>query len=185
MPDRSKSTTSIMESQARIARIRAVAKGEDKQNQLVEKSKRQSRKGVSSSKNSFYANVGDIDLEKVRNTKSKFATEVEAEEYARSRQKVVELEKLEGAKSASKKRQENEIKSLAVEYVCKTCNCRSLHPPKSCMNANHNVKKIRKLAQQQTKESKRTKLHQKDAADGGLRLGAGNEWSRNIKDFHS
>jgi hypothetical protein len=157
---------------------------EDKKNQQTEKSKAPSRKGASSSKNSFYANVGDIDLEKVRNTKSKFAREVEAEEYAKSRQKVVELENLEGTKNKSKKR-EVETKGLVLEYFCKTCGTHTVSFPKSCRHAKHIVVKSLKLAQQQTKEAKRTKLHQTSAADGGLRLGAGNEWARNLKDFHS
>ncbi|CAJ1954360.1 unnamed protein product [Cylindrotheca closterium] len=184
MPDRTKSTTSIMESQARLAKMRQLAE-DDKKKHLTGKSKTSSKKGALSSKDSFYANVGDIDLEKVRNTKSKFAREVEAEEYAKSRQKVVELEKLEGTKNAAKKRQDIETKSFTVEYFCKTCGTHSVFLPNSCVNAKHNVKKRRKLAQQQTKEAKRTKLHQKSAADGGLRLGAGNEWARHMKDFHS
>ena len=91
--------------------------------------------------------VQDIDLDKVRNAKRRFATEVEAEEYAKSRQKVLELEKMESSKDAKRKK---------------------------------GVKKSTLL----TKTEKRIKLHHASTEDGGLRLGAGLEWSRNLKDHY-
>jgi ribosomal protein L37E len=131
---------------------------------------------------SFYDGLGDVNLEKAKNTKSRFATEVEAEEYAKSRQKVVALEKLETSKEKKKTGKENRF---TTHYVCQTCGNKSARNPKSCAAAGHQVVKSRSLTVSESKTEKRTSLHQKSATDGGLRLGAGNEWSRNLKDFHS
>jgi ribosomal protein L37E len=132
---------------------------------------------------SFYDGLGDVNLEKANNTKSRFATEVEAEEYAKSRQKVVALEKLETSKE--KKKKAGKENRFMTHYVCQTCGNRSAQNPKSCVAAGHQVVKSRSLTESESKTEKRTSLHQKSATDGGLRLGAGNEWSRNLKDFHS
>lgn len=133
---------------------------------------------------SFYAGIGAVDLEKAKNTKSRFGTEVEAEEYVKSRQKVVDLEKLETSK-AKKKQKDGKEHGFATQYVCKSCGITSSRNPTRCVIDGHKVIRSRSLKENQSKAEKRTSLHQKSAEDGGLRLGAGNEWSRNLKDFHS
>lgn len=132
-------TERIRQNQAAVAR------------RLKESISNENKKATSRSKvtatTSFYDSVQDIDLDKVRNAKGRFATEVEAEEYAKSRQKVLELEKMESSKDAKRKK---------------------------------GVKKSTLL----TKTEKRTKLHHASTEEGGLRLGAGLEWSRNLKDHY-
>jgi hypothetical protein len=136
---------------------------------------------------SFYDSLGDVNLEKIKNSKSRFASDLEAEEYAKSRQKVLKLENLEASKEAKAKKmnKENMNNGFVTVYYCKNCGTNTSFAPKSCIRSKHQVKQTRSLAASQSKTEKRTSLHQKSAEDGGLRLGAGNDWSRNLKDFHS
>jgi minichromosome maintenance protein 10 len=121
---------------------------------------------------------GDIDHEKVRNAKSRFSTEIEAEEYAASRQKIVELEKLEERKNkADANKNKNDEKRLIKEWRCKTCARNFSFKPKSCYKAGHEIVTVRNIRKDGTKEEMRTKMHSKKVEDGGLQLGAGLEWS--------
>jgi hypothetical protein len=129
--------------------------------------------------NSFLSAFAGIDQEKVRNAKSRFANEIEAEEYAKSRRKVEELEKLEASKEKNAKNKSKEDGKRLIKYwICKNCEQTYKLRPQGCYSANHEVLTKMDIKKETTKEEKRTKLHNKRSEDGGLQLGSGLEWSQ-------
>jgi minichromosome maintenance protein 10 len=129
---------------------------------------------------SLLGSMGKMDYEKIRNAKSKFANEADAEEYAKSRRVVVELEKLEASKEAKKKKdgKSNEENRFTKEWICVTCDAKFSTKPARCITGNHQVKLHRTLLKSTSKTDKRTEMHEKNVEDGGLSLGAGLEWSK-------
>jgi rubrerythrin len=129
----------------------------------------------------FFSNNAklNVDTEKVLNAKSRFASEADAENYAKSRRAVTELEKQEDCKEKKgKKMGKGAEKRLTSEWICTTCGgARTIYKPMSCIAARHKVKLDRDVVGSVSKTEQRTKLHDQDAADGGLRLGAGLDWS--------
>jgi hypothetical protein len=126
----------------------------------------------------FLAAMGEIDEEKVRNAKSVFSHEIEAEEYANRRQKVLELEKLEKAKETrEKKKSKDDSKKLIKRWWCKNCGQFYSSKPANCFLAGHGVTQKLDIKNEKSKEEKRTQLHNKSSEDGGLKLGSGLEWS--------
>jgi minichromosome maintenance protein 10 len=121
-----------------------------------------------------------VDTDKILQAKSRFAHEADALEYAKSRQAVLELEKLEAQQEATEKKKGgvDEQKKYVKEWTCEACGSRSSNKPNHCVRAGHTVKLRRSIQKQVTKEESRTKLHDKSVEDGGLSLGAGLEWSR-------
>jgi rubrerythrin len=121
-----------------------------------------------------------IDTDKVLQAKSRFAHEADAEEYAKSRQNVLALEKLEAQKEATQKKKGgmDEQKKCVKEWTCEACGTLSFKKPNHCVMAGHTVKLRRSIQKEVTKEESRTKLNDKSVEDGGLSLGAGLEWSR-------
>jgi hypothetical protein len=133
-------------------------------------------------KGSFLDSI-EIDQDKVLNAKSRFANEAAAEDYAHSRLRITELEKLESNKGKKQQSKDNNKKDqknnrLTKEWNCSTCGARFTARPMQCITANHLVKISRTLAKVITKTDKRTKMHEKSVEEGGLRLGAGLDWSR-------
>jgi hypothetical protein len=127
---------------------------------------------------SFFGTMGTQDLERVRTTKSRFANEADAEDYAKSRQAVLELEKLENSKAHQKSSRKENAK-FTKEWTCATCGGKKFSlKPNNCIAASHKVKRHLLLNKEETKADKRSQLQQKSSEDGGLRLGAGLEWSR-------
>jgi hypothetical protein len=127
---------------------------------------------------SFFGTMGAQDLERVRTTKSRFANEADAEDYAKRRQAVLELEKLENSKANQKSSKKGNTK-LIKEWTCATCGGKKFAlKPTNCIAALHKVKRQLLLNKEETKADKRTQLQQRSTEDGGLRLGAGLEWSR-------
>ncbi|KAG7359821.1 hypothetical protein IV203_034919 [Nitzschia inconspicua] len=171
----------LLQRQAEVARLRQNGPpSSNKKNDMINRmgSAKQKENGTnSSSKDDFLAAMGDFDLEKVRNAKSRFANEIEAEEYAASRRKVIELEKLEERQIARKDKTKEDDKRLTKAWCCKVCGQTYSIKPKSCYNAGHDVLIVRSLRKEKTKEECRTALHSKGSDDGGLQLGAGLEWS--------
>lgn len=121
---------------------------------------------------------GPIDVEEVATTKSMFAHEAEAEEYARSRSVVEGLEEEEHKKLKAKNKEALPTGSIQREWVCKTCGRTTKIKPTSCFNANHLVKMKRQLQETKTADEQRLELSNKRAEDGGLKLGSGLEWER-------
>uniref|UniRef100_A0A7S4ERG4 MCM10 OB-fold domain-containing protein n=1 Tax=Pseudo-nitzschia australis TaxID=44445 RepID=A0A7S4ERG4_9STRA len=120
---------------------------------------------------------GTVDEEKIRTAKSRFANEVAADEYAKSRRKIIELEKLEAShESRNKKKNPNNEKRMTKTWVCQDCRQIFNQRPRRCISANHRVKTNFEIKKSTTKDEKRNELHKKSIKDGGLHLGSGIEW---------
>ncbi len=144
--------------------------------------KQSSSKGPSREKskevNAFLAAMGgDIDTEKVRNAKSKFANEVDADEYAKQRRKVDELEKAEASHDSRNKKKNSEKKRITKTWFCKTCGKNYFKTPKACIRSSHEVDRKVDIKDDVTKEERRTELNKRSVEDGGLRVGQGIDWS--------
>jgi hypothetical protein len=137
------------------------------------------KKSGDNSNNTFLDAMGAIDdQEKVRNAKSQFANEVDADEYANRRRKLLELEKLEASSGRKKTRLEQQNgKRLTKEWHCQTCRKKFSLKPKGCFTQNHQVRTNYDIKKSTTKDEQRTKLHGKSADDDGLTLGSGLDWS--------
>jgi hypothetical protein len=135
------------------------------------------------------APMNDADKEMITNKKSRFSNEADAEEYAKSRRIVSELENEESKKefkaSKTNKLQGNKgtgtgtAGSIKTEYFCQTCKQTFSKKPLGCYNAKHPVKVDRTIHAAKSIGEKRLTLSAKHADDGGLKLGSGLEWSRN------
>jgi minichromosome maintenance protein 10 len=171
----------LLQRQAELARLRMEGPSDSIHSHDTKKTNsiRPDQNQISCSPDAFLAALGDFDHNKVRNAKSRFANEIEAEEYAASRQKVVELEKLEERQQVKDKHKskENDGKKLTKEWRCQSCGQSYSVLPKSCFRAGHQVHTVRSIRKERTKEESRTILHTKQSDDGGLQLGAGLEWS--------
>eukprot|EP00977_Amphora_coffeiformis_P011648 scaffold2804_cov181-Amphora_coffeaeformis.AAC.16 len=121
--------------------------------------------------------------ERLRNVKSAFATEADAEEFARKRRAVVELEKEEERKTKKTQGKHaipNEEKRINKVWRCLTCQHLFQHYPQRCFSSAHDVAIVRELnGVISTTEQKRTELSNKTAEEGGLKLGSGIEWTWN------
>lgn len=135
-----------------------------------------------------------FDRDAVLNAKSRFAEASNAEEYARARSVVHQLEVREIEIDQRRERMErtkqgvgsNKDKSKAAAgivttgWVCKTCKTKSLVKPLGCFRAKHDVRQRRELKEAKLTlgtRKERINRHGKDADEGGLTLGAGLEWS--------
>jgi hypothetical protein len=129
--------------------------------------------------------MNDADKERITNKKSRFSNEADAEEYAKSRRIVSELEN-EESKKEFKASKSNKLQgkgngtgtagSIKTEYFCQTCKQRL--QLLGCYNAGH-LKVDRTIHAAKSIGEKRLTLSAKHADDGGLKLGSGLEWSRN------
>jgi hypothetical protein len=122
--------------------------------------------------------VDEAELEKARDAKSLFFDEINAEQYAKSRERISELERLEEQKIKNKKTNDETYKpQLSKSWRCVTCGQSFKFRPKACIISNHDVTMRRDIIQGKTKTEQRLRVHNKDAGDGGLKLGSGLEWS--------
>jgi minichromosome maintenance protein 10 len=148
----------------------------------AKKRRRDETSSTSSLRDSLFGSLEDIDRDEVMSAKSRFAHEADAEEYARSRRVVNELEQEESKKEfkAAKKAasQETGSKSIEKEWHCLTCKKTFPQKPVSCIRLNHRLKVDRKIRAVKSIAEKRLELTEKKAEDGGLILGSGLEWSR-------
>ena len=125
--------------------------------------------------------IDDSELEIVRDAKSRFFDEINAEQYAKSREKVSELERMEASheeRSKNKKKKNNESNKpqLSKCWVCVTCGQTYKFRPKSCIISNHEVSMRREIIKAKTTTERRLNVHDKNIGDGGLKLGSGIEW---------
>jgi hypothetical protein len=143
-----------------------------------------------SSNNTSFLDAMDIDADRVLNAKSRFETEANAEDYAKRRSTLVELEKMEASKNYQKGTQQNnnnfgresnktKTARITKEWHCRTCQKMFPQKPSRCIQLKHDLFEKRDLTKETTKTEQRFKLHSKDAADGGLQLGAGLDWDVN------
>ena len=184
-----KSKENLLEKQAEVAKLlqggRTKRMDATPSNTIPSKSRVRKSSHVQSNEKSkavdtFLASMGgEIDEEKVRKAKSRFADEIEADEYAKHRRKVEELEKLEVSQELRNKKNKSkngEGKRLTKTWFCKNCRRNYAMKPRSCFVAQHSVTTKYELNDAMTKEEQRTKLHRKGAKDGGLVLGMGLDW---------
>jgi len=138
----------------------------------------------------------DFDAGKILAAKSKFSDEVEADEYVRSRNRVVELEQEEESKLRKKKSgaaaecpkktadsnnhsNDADERMIEKEWFCATCGRANKSNPILCQRSNHNVKVRRKIKSKLTTDMRRQALSDARTEDGGLKIGSGLEWSKN------
>ena len=136
--------------------------------------------------NDFLTAMGgdtNFDEEKIRQAKSRFANEAAADDYAKQRRKVVELEKLEESqnkKKSSKDHHNNKHNNrITKTWYCKSCQQQYNYKPNNCIAARHDIKTRHEIKSLTTKDEQRTKMHRQSTDDGGLILGSGLDWSRN------
>jgi len=123
----------------------------------------------------FLASMGDFDQEKIRKAKSKFANEVEADEYAKQRRRVDELEKAEASHASRQKKSEKS--KITKKWFCQTCGKNYFKKPLGCYTANHTVKALREIQNEITNDERKNELNKKGSEADGLRLGEGLSWS--------
>ncbi|KAL7451677.1 hypothetical protein ACHAWC_003500 [Mediolabrus comicus] len=151
-------------------------------------------KSGQSSRNTFASSFGDFGNDNdILNAKSRFASAANAQEYARARGAIQELEVKEfemdkrkqrtsgGATKNGGKDKEASTKGIVTAgWICKTCKKKTPMKPVVCIRAKHDVQQQRELSNRKstigsTKE--RLQRHGKEAEEGGLTLGSGLEWS--------
>jgi hypothetical protein len=131
----------------------------------------------------LFESVRDVDLETTIAAQSRFASEADAEEYARSRRVVSELEQQEekkekNTKAAKAKESSSSSTAIQKEWYCQNCKRSTPNRPNICITKNHIVKVKRHIRTAQSTDDKRLELSNKSEEDGGLQLGSGLEWSR-------
>ena len=147
---------------------------------LQQHHKNSSKSRTETQRQDFFHSLPAVDLDKVKTQKSRFQHEAEAEQYAKSRQALLELEQVEERSSSkTNPQQQAASKKLSNEWHCKTCNRVFTKRPNVCHVKGHVLTIQRKLLKHPvSKTDQRTKLNETSAEDGGLRLGAGLDWSR-------
>ena len=139
-----------------------------------------------------------LDSDRILNAKSRFDGAVTAHNYAKARAAVQELEareckqdEREVRKLASEKRKAGKSSSgdgsiVTTGWICRTCRKKTSFKPASCIAARHDVRQQRQLKNDKRApgtRKERLDRHDKDSADGGLKLGSGIEWSWNRGGF--
>lgn len=129
----------------------------------------------------------------VLETTSKYSREAKAENYAKSRRVLGELEKKEAVHDKKQERKNNAANSkkgdgiagssigsaiIVSEFKCVTCNKITQFKPIQCIRQNHKVKRKREIKKRDNSRQKRIDLKSRSVEDGGLVLGSGLEWSR-------
>ncbi len=187
----SKLTEEIYQKQAEVAQQRkekklikreisnkfsSVSKGRIKTSYVKESANSRST-STSKSKDvdDFLASMGEFDQEKIRNAKSRFANEVEADEYAKHRRRVDELEKAEASHALRQKKSEKS--KITKKWFCQTCGKNYFKKPFGCYAATHMVKALREIQNEITNDGRKNELNKKSSEAGGLRLGEGLSWS--------
>lgn len=143
----------------------------------VKPPKASNKRNTPSGLDSFFTNEeqNSFDVHAVLNAKSRFSMEADAEEYARARNALQDLEENE---MKSQKRDKNKGKRISSQWRCTTCSRMFSYKPMQCVRARHQVQQQRQIQEHQaSKTEQRLQLASKDASNGGLRLGSGVEWS--------
>jgi Primase zinc finger len=130
----------------------------------------------SSSLGELFGPMDDTFRNQILSTESRFANEAHAEEYARSRRVVSELEEEET--KLAKKGVHKEARPIVKEWYCAECNKSFQHKPAVCIRQEHRVKLERTIRDVQSIEEQRVAMTEKKVVDGGLVLGSGLEWSQ-------
>ena len=130
----------------------------------------------------FGSHFDSTERENIINAKSMFTSEVEAEEYARSRRIVCELEEQEfkATNKVNAKNQKSNVNTPAIlkEWYCHVCKKRFSQEPIQCLRLQHRIRVERDLRAQKSKVEERLAMTEAKTEDGGLVLGTGLDWSR-------
>lgn len=125
-----------------------------------------------------------FDREALLNAKSRFSAAANAQEYARARSVVQELEAREVTKDGKNNSKQKDTKStvaiVTTGWSCRTCKKTTPYKPVSCIHAKHDVRQKRELkggAKSLGSRKERLDRHGKDEETGGLTLGSGLDWS--------
>jgi hypothetical protein len=130
----------------------------------------------------IFGSVSKAEMAHVMAAKSRFADEADAEEYARARQAVSELEKeeLKTLRKDKSKQQANKTNqrpsSIKTEYFCVQCKRNYVKVPPACQLMQHKIRVDRKILGTQTTAEKRMMLSTKGVEDGGMVLAQGIDW---------
>jgi hypothetical protein len=128
----------------------------------------------------IFGSVSKDEMARVMAAKSRFADEADAEEYARARQAVSELEKEELKTLRKDKNKQNTTNqrpsSIKTEYFCIQCKRNYVKVPPSCHLMEHKIRVDRKILGNQTTAEKRMMLSTKSVEDGGMVLAQGIDW---------
>ena len=124
----------------------------------------------------------NVNVAEVMEAKSRFASEVDAENYARNRKKICELERREDISTNQQQRtqkQQQQQKQTAISKVwtCQTCQRTTTTRPSLCIRQQHKVRLVREVRSDNSKAEKRMRMHKSTVQNGGMVLGAGLEWS--------
>ena len=130
----------------------------------------------------FGSHFDAMERENIINAKSQFTSEVEAEEYARSRRVVCELEEQESKKlsTANANHLDGSIPTPVIqkEWYCFVCKKHFSQEPIRCSRLQHRTKMERNIRTTKSKGEERLAMTEAKAEDGGLVLGTGLDWSR-------
>ena len=143
---------------------------------------------------STFGSSDNLDRDSLLSAQSRFASAASAQEYARARGAIQELEAKEFEMDQRKQRKDNsnskggkvsdatkkQSNIVTAGWICRSCKKKTPFKPVSCIRARHDVQQHRELKNRissvgSTKE--RLQRHGKDAEEGGLTLGSGLEWS--------
>ena len=119
-----------------------------------------------------------LDREAILSAKSRFDSAANAQEYARARSIVQQLEVREATKDTKKKDVPKAI--VTTLWVCSTCRSKTPREPHGCIRKGHDVRQRRQLKEKKVEvgtRKERMERHGKEDAEGGLTLGSGLEWS--------
>jgi hypothetical protein len=150
------------------------------ENKLLQR-KKAKQAAAKKNSNAFFADM-DIDVNAILNKKSRFEQEAQAEEFAKRRKAVDELGKKEERemKKDAKKNKNNKASNSKVqrEWTCSNCKRSSGVEPKMCKRLGHKVTCKRTIEEAETLTERRLQLQEKKVEDGGIKLGAGVEWTK-------
>jgi len=134
------------------------------------------KEALGSASDELFANITVSDMDEALAAKSKYSGEAEAEQLARSRIVVNDLERKEyiSEKKQKKSKEEQKIKTL---WHCSFCERKFSFYPKDCARSNHSLRRQRVIVN--NRESKNRTKSQKATngnKENSLRLGSGLEW---------
>ena len=163
---------SIIEKQRQLAMKIKIGNQAPQKSPLIVKRKNKSETSGKSFSSVFQSQNNTLDIESLASKKSIFASEVEAEQYAKSRQIINGLEKKEEFHNNGKRQDDKCL--IERVWICGTCDRTFRKKPVDCIRGAHNVKLSRSVKQSVDKKCKKDVTMK----ETGLILGQGLEWDK-------
>jgi len=135
------------------------------------------KEALGSASDELFANITVSDMDKALTAKSKYAGAAEAEQLARSRIVVNDLERKEyiSEKKQKKSKEEQKIKTI---WHCSFCERKFSFYPKDCARSNHSLRRQRVIVNNRdSKNGIKNRKATNGNKENSLRLGSGLEWS--------